>query len=147
MAQDYTQIEWLRELQAELHGVFSSAMPQFRSAFPEWKFSLGSAPWGQNTGANGYAVWFEGMLSRARSSEVDTLALVVDISHVDTTPEIGADVCWGHPSGYVEAEWSPGRAVLNDNTRRQLFDSLPSLLEAMARALRQGQPPGHGMKS
>src|SRR4051812_23522857 len=38
-------------------------------------------------------------------TEADNVALSVGVEYLTMCPRISAHVCWGHPSGHIDAEW------------------------------------------
>ena len=82
------------------------------------------------------------------SDEVaDNVALAVTLSYLTTTPKIDAYVCWGHPSGYAEADF-PHNAesflnnslTVSDEVLEDLYKNLPRLYEALFKALKRRKP-------
>src|SRR5690349_15049583 len=65
----------------------------------------------------------------------DNIGLVVEISHLDAQPQINADVCWGHPSGYVEAEFSAAPVDVSDRVLNELYADMPRLCASFCEAV------------
>jgi len=71
-------------------------------------------------------------------SEVDNVVLDVSLWHLTATPKITAGVAWGHPSGYLEAEF---RALdVSNKVLEDLYKDLPRLYEALFEALKRRRP-------
>lgn len=77
----------------------------------------------------------------------DNIALGVSLCHLTTTPKVDAYVCWGHPSGYVEAEFpdywigsSNDWVIVSDDVLEDLYKNLPRLYEALFKALKRRKP-------
>jgi hypothetical protein len=75
-------------------------------------------------------------------SETDQIALSLELNHLDSTPMIvGADVCWGHPSGHLEAQLVDEPIPFSDDALERLVAALPTLVSALVTALERAQPP------
>jgi len=75
--------------------------------------------------------------------EEDTVALSVDLAYLTTSPRVSAIVCWGHPSGKIEAEWRENSArsiELSDEALEELVESIPRLCDSLIEAVRSGAP-------
>jgi hypothetical protein len=77
----------------------------------------------------------------------DNVALIVTVFHLTRKPKINAYVCWGHPSGYLEAEFpdyaedTPNNSlIVSDQTLEDLYNELPRLYEALLKALKRRKP-------
>jgi len=77
----------------------------------------------------------------------DNVALVVTLCYLTTTPEIFAYVCWGHPSGYSEADfpkyaegYSQKSLPVSDKVLEELYKDLPRLYGALFKALKRRKP-------
>jgi hypothetical protein len=73
-------------------------------------------------------------------SEADNVALSISLSKLTSTPKLNADVCWGHPSGYLEAEFTSSDLDFNDETLEKLYADLPRLSESLIEAVRRRKP-------
>jgi hypothetical protein len=60
--------------------------------------------------------------------------------HLSTQPNIIAYVCWGHPSGYVEAELSPDWLEVSDDVLENLYADLSRLSESLVEAVQTRKP-------
>lgn len=75
--------------------------------------------------------------------EPDNVALTISLSNLAAIPKIHADVCWGHPSGSLEAEFpiNSGLSIeASDENLVKLYQNLPRLYEALFEALRRRKP-------
>lgn len=75
--------------------------------------------------------------------EADNVALNVSLSNLVAIQKIHADVCWGHPSGYIEVEFpidSKLSVEVTDKILEDLYQDLPRLYEALFEALRRRKP-------
>lgn len=77
----------------------------------------------------------------------DNVALVVTLFNLTTTPKIDAYVCWGHPSGYLEAEFpdnaknsSNNWLIVSDEVLENLYRELPRLYKGLFNALKRRKP-------
>jgi hypothetical protein len=113
-----------------------------RSTFQNDKFSIESNPWGQATGADGYIIALSCLLFGVAHDAPDNVALEISFRSVSTTPTAIADVCWGHPSGFIEAEWRPGIEAIRFDVSAQedFFAFLPALQVAFEESVRRRMP-------
>lgn len=101
-----------------------------------WSHSIGS-----QTDYQGHSIGIECSFAEANPVYVDNIALSINIRHLTTTPEIdSADVCWGHPSGYIEAELFQAPVVVDEDELGKLEDGLQGLYSALRAAIVRGQP-------
>jgi hypothetical protein len=75
------------------------------------------------------------LLTDAPPDRADNIALVVEVSHLNAEAQINADVCWGHPSGYIEAEFSSGPVDASNEVLNGLYADLPRLYESLREAI------------
>jgi hypothetical protein len=104
--------------------------------------------------ASSYSVGYDEYLSHSigiscllqNVDEPDNIALGVNIFRLNTTPKINADVCWGHPSGHIEAEtftdWTKSDDLpdVSEEVLENLYKNLPRLYEALFKALKRRKP-------
>jgi hypothetical protein len=117
-----------------------------RASFPHWQIHVSSHPTGRLTPFQGHDLSIECLNPRA-SGEPDNVALTIALCHLDRNPKLMADVCWGHPSGHVEAslhhDWTTSSdwpAVTNESIDA-LDRALPRLFDALRTALDRERPP------
>jgi hypothetical protein len=72
--------------------------------------------------------------------KADYVALGVNL-HLETVPEIIAEVFWGEPSGCVEATFSDKLMKVSDDVLEDLYKDLPRLYGALFGALKRRKPP------
>jgi hypothetical protein len=75
--------------------------------------------------------------------ETDNVALTVSLSNLVATPKIDAGVGWGHPSGYIEADFpmaSESSIEASEENLDKLYQDLPRLYESLFEALRRRKP-------
>ncbi len=77
----------------------------------------------------------------------DNLDLQVSIEQITTIPRISADVFWGSPSYYAEAEFykwygsfEENGLIVTDEVLEDLYKDLPRLYEALFEALKRRKP-------
>jgi hypothetical protein len=76
--------------------------------------------------------------------EPDLVELVVTVTDLAGSPVlVGADVCWGHPSGYIEYELAAAPTGLASETLSHLVAHVPALEAALHTAIDRGSPPTH----
>lgn len=95
----------------------------------------------------GHSIAISCLLTKDCLTEADNVALCVSISHLVSTPKINAYVCWGHPSGYIEAEFpdyvegsSYNSLIVSEEVLEDLYKDLPRLYEALFKALDRRKP-------
>ena len=95
----------------------------------------------------GHSLNISCLFTKDYPTEVDDVALCVNISHLVSTPKIDAYVCWGYPSAYLEAEFPVhNKGSLNnsltvtDEVLEDLYKKLPRLYSALFKALRRRKP-------
>lgn len=95
----------------------------------------------------GHSIAISCLLTKDYFTEVDDVALCVNISYLVSTPKVDAYVCWGHPSGYSEADFpdyvesSSGNSLIaTDEVLEDLFKELPRLYSALFKALKRRKP-------
>ncbi len=109
--------------------------------FPSVKVNVWSHSIGSRTNYQGHNIGIECLFSNANLDQVDNVALSIDVKHLTTVPEIvSADVCWGHPSGYIEAELLQVPVAFDEDVLGKLEDGLQELYSALRTAIERGQP-------
>ena len=95
----------------------------------------------------GHSINISCLFTKDCFTEADNVALGVHIDHLVSIPKISAYVCWGHPSGYVEANFpdywigsSDNWLIVTDDVLEDLYKNLPRLYEALFTALRRRKP-------
>ena len=105
------------------------------------KANLYSNPVGTRTDYQGHSIGIDCLLLDANPDQVDNIDLGISVRHLNTDPEIErADVCWGHPSGSIEAELFQAPVAYNKGMINRLEERLPELYQALRKALERGQP-------
>jgi hypothetical protein len=101
--------------------------------------SVGSA-----TTYHGYQFGIECSFPNVVNEGPDNVAFAVSACHLDGRPRLTADVCWGHPSGHVEATLSEGSSeqwpYASEERIGEVLSSVPRLLVVFANAARRGHP-------
>jgi predicted DNA-binding ribbon-helix-helix protein len=123
---------FLRKMAEEISRDFSDVIAKVRSC------SIGT-----QTDYQGHSIGVECLFVNANSNQVDNIALSICVRHLLTTPEIDSvDVCWGHPSGHIEAELFPVAVLVDEDALGRLEGGLPELYSALRTAIARGQPLG-----
>ena len=133
---------WLRDFETRLRVELEPLADRLRSSFRNDKFVVDANPWGQATGADGYIIALSCLLSGVADDVADNVALEISFRSVSTAPTAIADVCWGHPSGFIEAEWCPGvdAVKFDDAAQNDFFMFLPTLKVAFEESVRRRKP-------
>ena len=117
---------------------------EMRDRYSSLQFNVWHAPEGSLTDYQGYSLGMECVFPKVVPSNV---ALSVEVCHLTTTPNLMADVVWGHPSGEVEAAFSHTRHSVNEQpeatseTVQELYRAFPTLLQAFRTAVQRAAPP------
>jgi hypothetical protein len=126
-------------------------MPRLRQVALDLGQSLSRAevsvfygPVGTATKHQGLQIGIECIFSDPAASEPDNAAFMVSACHLDREPRLTADVCWGHPSGHVEACIDDGSSeqwpLATPCRISEIITQTPRLLSAFAVAARRGHP-------
>jgi hypothetical protein len=131
----------IEEIEERLLPGLRKVAQQITEQFPRVKATVWSSPVGSETEFQGYDIGIDCLLTDAKLDQSDNIALVIGIRHLSTTPLIDADVCWGHPSGWVEAELFPDPLEVTPEILQEVETRLPVLYEGLRRAVIRGHPP------
>ena len=134
------------KIESEILALFRRTADELSMKYPNVKVRAYSSPSGSATQYQGHDIVIDCLLTNAPIAQSDNLALSVSLCHLTTQPKINADVCWGHPSGAIEASFYEGW-VKNDDwplatkeTIDKLIQDLPRLIAALEQAIKRGQP-------
>lgn len=136
----------IRKLEERILPEFERVAVKIREQFSEVSVSVESHSVGSDEFlGHGYCI--SALLNNNLADETDLVDLCVSLSHLVTIPKIDACVCWGHPSGCVEAEFpdfvegsANNSLVVSDEALEDLYEDLPRLYEALFRALNRRKP-------
>ncbi|MBR0933807.1 hypothetical protein [Bradyrhizobium jicamae] len=79
-------------------------------------------------------------MKESRPDLPDNVALLVSLKHLHKAPSlVDADVCWGHPSGYIEASFLPACVEFSRDHLEDLVKRLPELFTILKQAIRRGR--------
>jgi hypothetical protein len=120
-----TFYDWASRLSAECQSVKADV----------YSHSVGSL-----TEYQGHSIGIDCLLIGTPDDRPDNVALSVELQRLTTSPLIDADVCWGHPSGHVEAEFSFNPQEVSETVLRDLYADLPRLYDALLSAAKRGKP-------
>lgn len=132
----------VENLERELLTPFREMAENLSSQFPQLKANVHSQSVGSPTEYSGHQIVIDCLLADAPGDRPDNVALSVSLYQLAANPKINADVCWGHPSGYVEAEFSPEPLEVSDKVLNDLRAALTRLCESLSKAIRRGRPSG-----
>jgi len=135
-------------LEAEYLPELRSLQAALAARFRHLIFTVYSSPVGTLTTFKGHGIGIECLFPDKPADRSDNVALSIDVCHLDRTPLRGADVCWGHPSGYLEdslienteASTSDDWREANEATLARLRELFPRLSRAFVRAVERGEP-------
>jgi hypothetical protein len=81
------------------------------------------------------------LLKDAPSNASDSVALCIDLAYLTSQPLLtNADVCWGHPSGVVEAKLISAPLDLSDTVLETVKAGIPTLEGALKTAMARRGP-------
>ena len=136
--------EWVSELKTRLLPILRHAAVNLKQDFPGVTARVNSYPIGTKTSFKGMVIALECLLPDV-DAETDLVSLEIVVKHLDAAPVLhAADVCWGHPSGVVEASLALEGRPLDTDSMDVLQSGIPTLVEALRTALRRGAPEGDG---
>lgn len=132
------------KLEEKLLPEFKKIADRINQTIPNVKASAYGSSVGSLTDFQGYSFFIDCILTADilyDADEVaDNVALSIGLRHLNTIPKIDADVCWGHPSGRIEAEFSDNLLEVSDEVLRDLYKFLPKLYAALFKALKRRKP-------
>ncbi len=121
--------------------VLEATAEDIRRAFPQVRTSTWSSPTGTLTDYQGHDLGIDCKLPDRPNDKVDNVALFIGVRQLTTTPALSeALVCWGHPSGTIEADLLVEGLPFSEETLLHIEAGLPKLFEALRRALERGKP-------
>jgi hypothetical protein len=141
-----TKSDPVATLEARVVPQLQTAADALKVEFPTAHVAVESHPVGRLTSLQGHLVAISVVLPvpDQRSDQPDHIALSVGIRHLTTRPELDTlDVCWGHPSGYLELDLLPKPIALDESAWRAAEEGMPALVAALRTAIQRGQPPAH----
>jgi hypothetical protein len=127
-------------LEQELLGPLGEFAQRLTSQFPDVKANVYSGSVGSLTQYQGYHIGVDCLLNKAPDNQPDNVALCIDVAHAYTDPKIDANVCWGHPSGHVEAEFTNEPLAVSTLVLKDLYADIPRLQHSLIEALERGKP-------
>ena len=127
-------------LEEQLIASFRELAKSICSQFSNVSAEVHSHSVGALTENQGHLIGIDCLLLDAPDDQPDNVALSVDLQHLTTIPKVDADVCWGHPSGYIEAEFSSESLEVSDEVLRDLYSQLPRLCKSLIEAIGRRKP-------
>src|SRR5262245_9498714 len=91
------------KIESDILALFRRKADELSMKYPNVKARAYSSPVGSATQYQGHGIAIDCLLTNAPIDQSDNVSLSVSLCHLTTQPKINADVCWGHPSGTVEA--------------------------------------------
>lgn len=132
----------IAELEALLMPQLEDIAARIRQRFAYVKANAHSYSVGSRTDYQGHSFCVDCFVIDTRAEDPDSIALGVDTSYLSTAPCINATVCWGHPSGQMEAAVFQESQPLTPETVGQVLTELPRLYEVLLVALAERSPSG-----
>jgi hypothetical protein len=120
---------------------------EMQGRYSNLRFNVWHAPEGSLTDYEGYSLGIECVFPTAAANAPSNVALSVEICHLDSAPQLMADVIWGHPSGESEAAFPENRRSINGWSEatpellQELNGVFPKLIQAFETAVQRAAPP------
>jgi hypothetical protein len=130
----------VKRLERELLTPFQECAERLRTQFPNVWTRVESQSVGSLTEYQGHQIVIDCLLKDAPDHQPDNVALGVGLQDLTANPIIDADVCWGHPSGHVEAEFSSEPIEVSEQVLIDLYADLPRLYVSLIEAIKRGEP-------
>jgi hypothetical protein len=130
----------VESLEQKLLTPFRGLADHLSSQFPNLVINVYSQSVGSLTEYQGHQIVIDCLFIDAPLDQPDNVALCIDLQHLTTNPRIDADVCWGHPSGHVEAEFSAEPLDVSDKVLNDLYADLPRLYDSLIEAVKRRKP-------
>jgi hypothetical protein len=131
-----------REYRPQLEELAAS----LRMVFPRLNFHIGTSPVGTLTPFHGHHLFIECTFPDGPADGSDNVALMIGVCHLDRSPRVMADVCWGHPSGAEEDSLDPTWRSSDEwpeatkSTLDRLREAFPRLCASFRAAVSRGEP-------
>jgi hypothetical protein len=126
------------DLERELLPPFKELAESVPAQFPGVKADVKSQSY--DSPADFHHIYISCLLPDVPHYRPDLVELIVGLYDLSSSPKINADVCWGHPSGYVEAEFSFDPVEASAKVLNELYADLPRLYESFIEAVKRGRP-------
>ncbi len=131
---------WLKVFESKLIEVLEKARCNFSVNYPDVKFTIFSDQWGQEIGVDGYIISLNCLWSEHLNKEIDLVDFAVYFIDIRTQPKFVSDICWVHPSGYIEDEFNGSDVFFNAVTEADFFAKLVKLIASLEAAVKRGEP-------
>ena len=136
--------ELVEKLEKELIPEFRALADFIAHEFPTVHATAFSHSVGSATEYHGHGMGVDCILENPSDEDSDNVALTVSLAFLTTQPRINADVCWGHPSGHLEANlfslseshWPEASEEILD----RLSADISRLSDVLVEAVRRGRP-------
>ena len=145
----------VKKLEARLLPEFEEVAEKIRATSPDVLVRVYPSSSGSLTEFQGYEFWIDCDFIKPLG-EFDNVTLGVAFCHITTIPRIHADVSWGLPSNYTEADFydiypesessqwygsfTENGLIVTDEILEDLYKDLPRLYEALFEALKRRKP-------
>lgn len=130
----------VHELETLLMPLLEEMAEGLKQQFPYVKANACSSAAGSRTDYQGHSYCVDCLITNAKPEDPDNVALEVATSYLTTTPRINADICWGHPSGQIEAEVFEASQPLTAHTIEKILVELPRLYLILQAAVARRSP-------
>src|SRR5436190_10728002 len=93
----------VEKLEKKLIPPFEALVDRVAREFPTVHARAYSHSVGSATEYQGHSMGVDCLLKDASGNDSDNVTLTVSLAFLTTQPRVNADVCWGHPTGVIEA--------------------------------------------
>lgn len=132
---------WVTRFEAELMPTFRRLAEEISRTYPHVVTEVWSSPVGSTASLQGHIMGVECLVKDAPLDVSDNVALSINLAHLSSRPQLSsADVCWGHPSGYVEADLISEPLDLSEAVVERVKAELPTLEAALKAAVARRIP-------
>ena len=114
---------------------------QINQRFEHVRAGIWSSPLGSLTEFQGHDLGVDCVIRDVPADHPGSIALQLVFCHLTYSPKVEAFVCWGYPSGYVDAEVCAAPVELSEATMATIEAAFPQLSAALLAALERGHPP------
>lgn len=133
---------------SELRARITPRLEQLRARiardFPGVVVTLDAHTVGRRDAPGGFVLGLSCRLPNVDPRHPDEVALVIQVSASEPGPMLEAEICWGDPSGQVEASLLPVPMACAVDATGDLAADLPRLETALIAALQRGHPQSAG---
>jgi len=134
--------DWADRIGSRVLPTLCKIAEEIAHEYPQVGVHVRSHPVGSATDFQAHDFSVECVFDAQPPDESDCVALSITIAYLTTRPKLYTlDVCWGHPSGFLEIDLLSDPVDLDDDAIRRIEAALPQLEVALKAAVARGRPP------